>query len=143
MESMNEESVDNIITNLKIISLVKVDEKLSIRKGHLQIDNSSNLQFLKRWFYRDSRDIILLFIKDLVRNISMLFEKLECYTDKLWILKRILTEMENAKSGLINLRTTYSTDAVMVVKFENVSVKFCELVSQGNKICEHVKSTKK
>ena len=45
--------------------------------------------------------------------------------------------------SLINLRTTYSTDAVMVVKFENVSVKFCELVNQGNKICEHVKSTKK
>ena len=142
MESMNEESVDNIIPNLKIISLVKVDEKLSIRKGHLQIDNSSNLQFLKRWFYRDSRDIILLFVKDLIRNISMLFEKLECYTDKLWILKRILTEMENAKSGLINLRTTYSTDAVMVVKFENVSVKFCELVNQGNKICEQVKLKK-
>ena len=107
MESMNEESVDNIITNLKIISLVKVDEKLSIRKGHLQIDNSSNLQFLKRWFYRDSRDIILLFVKDLIRNISMLFEKLECYYDKLWILKRILTEMENAKSGLINLKITF------------------------------------
>lgn len=138
MESMNEESVDNIITNLKIISLVKVDEKLSIRKGHLQIDNSSNLQFLKRWFYRDSRDIILLFVKDLIRNISMLFEKLECYYDKLWILKRILTEMENAKSGLINLKITYLTDAVMVVKFENLSVKFCELINKGNVIYENV-----
>ena len=50
--------------------------------------------------------------------------------------------MENAKSGLINLRTTYSTDAVMVVKFENVSVKFGELVNQGNAICEQVKIKK-
>jgi len=107
MDSLNEESIDNIITNLKIIALVKVDEKLSIRKGHLQIDNSSNLQFIKRWFYRDSRDIILLFIKDLVRNITTLIEKLDNYRESSWILSRILLEMENAKAGLINLKTTY------------------------------------
>ena len=75
MDSMNEESIDNIITNLKIISLAKVDEKLSIRKGHLQIDNSSNFQFIKRWFFRDSRSFILLYLKDLIRNISSLFDK--------------------------------------------------------------------
>ena len=133
MDSINEESIDNIITNLKIMSLVKVDEKLSIRKGHLQIDNSSNIQFLKRWFYRDSRDIILLFIKDLIRCISTLFDKLNCYNDNQFVLNRILEEMDNAKMGLINLKTTYSTDAVMVVKFENVAVKFCELINYGKK----------
>ena len=135
MDSMNEESIDNIITNLKIISLVKVDEKLSIRKGHLSLDNSSNIQFLKRWFYRDSRDMILLFIKDLIRSIYTLFDKISCYNDNQSILTKILIEMENAKTGLINLRTTYSTDAVMVVKFENVALKFCELIVYGkNKI---------
>ena len=130
MDSLNEESIDNIITNLKIISLVKIDEKLSIRKGHLQIDNSSNLQFIKRWFFRDSRDIILLFIKDLIINISTLFEKIHTYKDTFWVMSRLLTEMENAKAGLINLKTTYSTDPIMVVKFENVNTKFCELIEQ-------------
>jgi hypothetical protein len=38
--------------------------------------------------------------------------------------------MENAKSGLINLKTTYSDDPIMVVKFENVNTKFCELINQ-------------
>jgi glycerol-3-phosphate responsive antiterminator len=128
---MNEESIDNIITNLKIISLVKVDEKLSIRKGHLQIDTSSNIQFIRRWFFRDSRDIILLFIKDLIRNISSLFDKINNYKDTVWILSRIITEMENAKCGLLNLKTTYSTDPIMVVKFENVNTKFCELIEYG------------
>ena len=46
MEQLNDEYIDNIITNLKIIGLVKIDEKLSIRKGHLSLDNSSNFQFL-------------------------------------------------------------------------------------------------
>jgi hypothetical protein len=129
MESFNEEYIDNVITNLKIISLVKVDEKLSIRKGHLQIDTSSNFQFIKRWFFRDSRDFILLFIKDLIRNITNLLNKIDTYHDRAWITTRILSEMENAKGGLMNLKTTYSTDPIMVVKFENVNAKFCELVN--------------
>ena len=90
---MNDEHIDNIITNLKIISKVKVDEKLCIRKGHLQIDNSSNFQFLKRWYYRDSRDFILLFIKDLIRSISGVFEK----KYNVWAITGVLDEMENAK----------------------------------------------
>ena len=130
MDSINEEFIDNIITNLKIISLVKIDEKLSIRKGHLQIDNSSNFQFLKRWFNRDSRDFILLFIKDLIRNISALFERIHTYKNKEWILSRVFMEMEQATIGLDNLKTTYSTDAVMVVKFQNVIIKFIELKEQ-------------
>ena len=133
MDSINEEFIDNIITNLKIISLVKIDEKLSIRKGHLQIDNSSNFQFLKRWFNRDSRDFILLFIKDLIRNISALFERIHTYKNKEWILSRVFMEMEQATIGLDNLKTTYSTDAVMVVKFQNVITKFIELKDQLNK----------
>ena len=134
---MNEETIDIIITNLKVISQLKLNEKLCIRKGHLFIDTSSNYQFLKRWFYRDSRDMILLFIKDLIRSISNLFDKLNCYDDNQSILKKILVEMENAKTGLINLRMTYSGDAVMVVKFENVSLKFCELAYYGkNKLDE-------
>ena len=134
MDSINEDSIDNIITNLKIIALIKVDEKLSIRKGHLQIDNSSNFQFFKRWFYRDSRDIILLFIKDLIRNIYNLFNKITCYNDNQTILTRVLEEMENAKIGLVNLKATYANDPVMVVKFENVARKFCELIAHGEKV---------
>jgi hypothetical protein len=130
MESMNDENVDNIITNLKIISKVKVDEKLCIRKGHLQIDNSSNFQFLKRWYYRDSRDFILLFIKDLIRNISSVFEK----RHNIWAITGVLDEMENAKIGLVNLKTTYSTDCIMIAKFEHVASKFCEIMECGRKI---------
>jgi hypothetical protein len=39
--------------------------------------------------------------------------------------------MENAKGGLINLKTTYSDDPIMVVKFENVNTKFCEFLFEA------------
>ena len=53
-----EENIDNIITNLKIISMVQVNEKLSIHKGHLQIDKIF-FQSIIRWINKSSRDIII------------------------------------------------------------------------------------
>ena len=105
---MNEETIDIIITNLKVIAQLKLNEKLCIRKGHLFIDTSSNYQFLKRWFNRDSRDIILIYVRGLVRNIAVVFEKMKDYTesDCKWILTRILTELENSEQGLTNLKKT-------------------------------------
>ena len=77
MDSVNEEFIDSIITNLKIISIVQINEKLGVRKGHLIIDRDSNIQCLKRWFNRDSRDIVLNYIKDLLKNISTAFNKIK------------------------------------------------------------------
>ena len=130
---MNEETIDIIITNLKVISQLKLNEKLCIRKGHLFIDNSSNFQFIKRWFFRDSRDIILMYIRDLVRNIAYIFEKIKEYSksDCKWILTRILTELEDSEHGLLNLKKTYSLDPYMIATIENVILKFRELLSIG------------
>ena len=130
---MNEETIDIIITNLKVISQLKLNEKLCIRKGHLYIDSSSNYQFLKRWFNRDSRDIILIYIRELIRNIAIVFEKMNQYTesDSKWILTRILTELENSDQGLVNLKKTYVLDPYMVATLENVMFKFKELTSTG------------
>ena len=88
---MNEEFIDNIITNLTILSIIEINDKLGVRKGHLSIDNGS-LQFIRRWFYRDSRDVIKIFIRDLVKNITIVFSKINSYEDSGWVLARILTE---------------------------------------------------
>ena len=132
MDSVSENYMDSIITNLKIISLVQTNEKLSVKKCHLCISGSSNFQFLQRWFNRDSRDIVLVFIKDLIKNISTLLHKISNYTESEWILTRLQSEMCSAEQGLNNLKTTYSFDQVTVVAYENFIVKFKELISQIN-----------
>jgi hypothetical protein len=136
MDSMNEEFIDTIITNLKIISMVQVNEKLCIRKGHLQIDNSSNFQFFKRWLFRDSRDIVLVYLRDLIRNITILFNKVNEYSksESLWILSRILAELDSAILGMGNLKTTYTEDPYMVVTFDNLINKFKELTQKGRSL---------
>ena len=116
---MDEDLFDSIITNLKIIGMVQINEKLSIRKGHLCIDYST-FQCLKRWYYKDSREVILIFIKDLIRNINNSIHEKEH-------IDRILQEMGNISNGLSNLKTTYSDDPLTVVCIENIIIKFKEI----------------
>ena len=130
---MNEEYIDIIITDLKIISILQPNEKLNIRHGHLHIDRSSNYQFVKRWFYRDSRFVINIYIKDMVKEILLIYDKLKTYskTESIWILERILTELENATIGLNNLKLSYSEDPYMIATIENTLLKFKELCQKG------------
>ena len=119
---MEEDFIDNIITNIKILGMIQINEKLCIRKGHLQIDYISNVRSFKRWLFRDSRDTILIYIKELIRNLTVILK-----TPDKWTLTRILNEMDNALSGLGNLKTTYSDDPIMIVTFDNIIIKFKEL----------------
>lgn len=142
MDLMNENFIDNIITNLKILGLLQINEKLSIRKGHLQIDRESNIQGVRRWISRDSREFSLVFIKEIIRNINTLFYKLKTElpsckqqvydTEEIhWVINRILPELENSEQGLANLRTTYTNDTVISVQIENMIYKIRELQQIG------------
>lgn len=136
MDNLSEEFIDSIITNLKILSIVQINEKLCIHKGHLQIDRDNGLQFIKRWFYRDSRDLVLNFIKELIRNINYLFTKVKSLEkdEQKWIITRILSEMDNIENGLNNLKTTYSIDPVTIVNIENINIKIKEYSARGKKL---------
>jgi hypothetical protein len=136
MDNLSEEFIDSIITNLKILSIVQINEKLCIHKGHLQIDRDTGLQSIKRWFYRDSRDLVLNFIKELIRNINYLFTKVKSLEkdEQKWIITRILTEMDNIENGLNNLKTTYSIDPVTIVNIENIAIKIKEYSARGKKL---------
>ena len=118
--------MDSLITNLKIIGMIQVNDKLCIRKGHLQIDSCVRLQFLSRWFYKDSRDSILNFLNELVKfNL----EKMDP-----WMLTRLLIELEKVCTGLNNLKLTYILDPYMIVKIDYLIDKFKELSFKLTKI---------
>jgi hypothetical protein len=138
MDSVNEDFVDSIIINLKIIGILQINEKLSIRHGHLHIDREIGLQFLKRWFFRDSRDIILNFLKELIRNILLVFNKIKLlnHEDQVWILSRILSEMESIENGLNNMKTTYSFDPVTNAIIDNIVIKFKDSFQKGKKMLD-------
>ena len=125
---MDENVIDNLITNLKIIEMIKINEKLSIRKGHLQIDYSSNIQFIKRWFNRDSREIIIKYIKDLVKEINNVFKFKHNYSElKLNLLKSCII---NTEKGFENLKITYSNDYIMIVNIDLINIKIKDYIKE-------------
>jgi hypothetical protein len=119
MDIIVEDLVDKIIINLKIIGIIKVNEKLCIRKGNLQIDQESNLRSLKRWFFRDTRDDFLIFIRDIIRKINLITDSRD--------LERIYSEFEKAQLGMDNLKATYSMDPVTIATIDNLVIKLNQL----------------
>lgn len=135
MNMINDSFIDDIITNLKIIGLIEPNNKLSIKNGHLKLDKLDNLQFIRRWLNRDSREQTIIFLKNIIKNVSELIHRLENFTesDKNWVLKRIVCELESVEIGIKNLKTTYIDDSFIIVNLDNILCKLKEIVKTHNK----------
>ncbi len=117
-----EEQIDNTITSLKIIAMVQKNGRLCIRKGQLAIEPDDRLQAIRRWFNRDSRDQLLLHLRNTINNAvklsrAILQQQLEVEL-RPWALQRLLAEMTNSQNGLVNLKTTYADDPAMVAAID-------------------------
>ena len=123
---MEIEFLDYILTNLKILSLVQINQKISIYKGHLQIDYHA-LQFIKRWINKDSRESLIIFLNDLLKKINHLFKNSD--KDKLEVISTILNEIDKIK--LNNLKITYTDDPITVVKLDTIFLHFKKLSVYG------------
>ena len=135
MNMINDSFIDDIITNLKIIGLIEPNNKLSIKNGHLKLDKLDNLQFIRRWLNRDSREHTIIFLKNIIKNVSELTHRLDNFTenDKNWVLKRIVSELEGVEIGIKNLKTTYIDDSFIIVNLDNILCKLKEIVKTHNK----------
>ena len=60
----------------------------------------------------------------------MLFTKIKEYSsdDSTWIISRILMEIDKSEPGFNNLKKTYINDPHMIAVYENVSLKFKQLI---------------
>lgn len=133
-----DEQIDNTITSLKILAMVQKNGRLCIRKGQLAIEPDDHWQSFRRWLKRDSRDQILLHMRNCIANAIKLSKALindQLEVDlKIWTIGRLTTEMANAQSGLVNLKTTYCDDLAMVaaidVLIERLAANCAELQSQ-------------
>jgi hypothetical protein len=122
--------IDYILTNLKILSLVKINQKVCIYKGHLQIDYNP-LQFIKRWFNRDSRESLICFLNDLIKKIDELFKVCKCKNENPDSICSILNEMDKINNGINNLKITYTNDPIIVVKLDTICLRLKSLSTAG------------
>jgi hypothetical protein len=110
--------IDFLITNLNTAGKLKINQKLSIRHGHLQVGNFS---ILSRWYNKDSRELIITFFRDLIKKIKELGD-LEPYEKEL--MKNAINQ---AEAGLSNLKITYKNDAYITVCIDNIVNRLQEI----------------
>ena len=119
------------MTNLKILAKIKADNKVQCEEGQFVIDEWNYTQGMRRWWNKDSRKITLESLENFISETFSLIDQIysdeftnnkdtnitnsyyvnEAFKDKnSSILLSFVTEMNNAITGLNNLRHTYRHD---------------------------------
>jgi hypothetical protein len=106
----NMETIHEVITRLKFISLIKKGEKICVKS--LSVQQTSIMTSFLRMFHKESRETTLDF---LTSTINRVFEIIQLclssnkISDKT-LCKNLVNDLINSSVGLENLQTTYSDD---------------------------------
>ena len=129
-----EDLVDNTITNLKIIGMVQKNGRLCVRRGQLTLETDAYFQLLRRWVHKDSRMHALMHIRNTINNAVSLCRDISAgkyeVQMKAWTLAQLSKELSNCQTGLINLKTTYADDSVMVANLDVILNRLKALENQ-------------
>jgi len=134
----------NALTNLKILAKIKAENKVQCEDGQFIIDEWTYTQSVRRWWNKDSRKITLDLLENFINetftlidqiysnefsqnkdsNISNSYYVAEAFKDKnSTILLSFVTEMNNAITGLNNLKHTYRHDIATISSLEMIIEK--------------------
>lgn len=78
-------SVDQVIINLKIISLLRKNDKLCINNESLEIDQSYFFQALRRWYNDNNRSKTVFYIEEIINRTFDIIDNIydnESYKNK-------------------------------------------------------------
>lgn len=130
-ESLNASTLENILLNLKMVSLIKADDKLYLEDGLLKIDTPTIMQGIYRWINDYSRlktmDDIDLLINETSKYVDTNFAKQERSEEDNRECQQILVEVTKSVTGIQNLKITYRDDTFIQSKIDVISEKILEI----------------
>ena len=108
--------IDQLLTSLKIISMIKEGQKVCVRNGLLSLEpNSTGVQVaVRRWVNNDSRQSTLAYIKNVINNSLDVCNML---TDRDTITK-LIKSLTESSTGIGSLAVTYETDVPIVATIQ-------------------------
>lgn len=119
----SQNTIDNMLLNLKILSELEEGDKLIAGGNTLEIDKTWVLQGIVRWYNNSSREGTLAKIEELFREIFTFIDttiknerrsrgrRREIFDQDIsQLLQKFFVAIQNAISGIENLRATYKTD---------------------------------
>jgi hypothetical protein len=111
---MAQDAIDQILTSLKVISMIKEGQKVKVRNGLLDLEaQSSGFKVgIMRWVNNDNRHTTLLYIKNSINNALGMIKLNSEYDGK---IKQYLND---SISGLNALEITYGNDASITASLQ-------------------------
>ena len=140
-------NVTSALTNLKILSKIKTENKISYSNEKFVIDEWDVTQPIRRWWSQESRKITISKLEDFVESLFAIIDNIynseiessndnditnSYYTplakntfraENSTILLTFVTEINNAIVGLNNLRQTYKHDISTISSLEMIVEK--------------------
>jgi hypothetical protein len=107
----SEEIVDQLLTSLKVVSMIKEGQKVCVRNGHLSLEVQSTgvVTSFRRWINRDNRQTTVCYIKSVVHNALSVTKTHNNETSVIKVLKGL----EESITGINSLTVTYMDDATV------------------------------
>ena len=133
----NSKMIDSILLNLKMLSLIKPDDKLYTENSLIKIDSPKIIQGISRWINDYSRtntmDDIDKLISDTTHYVNETLAKNERAEDDNRNCQKILVEITKAFTGIQNLKITYMNDTFIQSKLYIINEKMLEIKNELSK----------
>lgn len=103
-----------LLTCLKIISMIREGQKISVRDGilHLDISPPGVWTSIRRWLFSDSRHVTMIYVQNIILNA---------------LDRRVHPRhLEETLHGLNALKVTYTEDVSVVAKLTVLEEKVME-----------------
>jgi hypothetical protein len=135
----SDEVIDLILSNLRVVGMVKKQQKLCIRQGKLSVDALDTLQPVRRFMYRDSRETTYLYVKNTVYDAIKMLRAIKAEIlrgeDHYWVMNRLEEELKACVIGIENLKTTYSADSMTTSSLDVLIKRIQSNYSAGSERC--------
>lgn len=109
-----QDAIDQILTSLKVISMIKEGQKVKVRNGLLDLENHSNgfNVGVRRWLNNDNRHTTLLYIKNSINNALGMIKLNPEHCE------HISQYLADSTNGLNSLEITYGNDASITASLQ-------------------------
>jgi hypothetical protein len=121
---------ENLLLNLKIISLLGEKEKIFTNTDTISTQNDKSYipEFISRWWNAENRLSNIDRIQDIVNSVGKL--TMEDSFVNTGYINRFFNELTNSLKGLHSLKKTYRTDTVVLAKIETTFDIIKELIKE-------------
>jgi hypothetical protein len=124
----NQKCIDKLFVDINIISHIKTGQKLSVNGSNIRIEQQDLYTIVKRWWFKESREISINYINEMVDDIDIILETLLECDSKLNTVSRFKDKLEKFLHGISNLSKTYVGDNYIISKLELITERISDKI---------------